>query len=556
MSERAGAAAFLLAVATLVGLSACGMPASTEPVFVRSPEARGAVQDAARVPPEPDGANSATILVQRYLQAAAGANNVDRLAIAQDRVRQFLTEEARANWQKPKSLTVVRAVLGPETPLGGGRSTITAQLFPMGLLSADGVVLQPGGDVAQTVTFEVVTVNGQMRLAQVPYNLMLLSEDGLKSLYKPQQIYFWENQVDRPTLVPDMRYMPLEISVAKRPGEIVRWLTTGPSEWLVPRELKTKDTPVAAQQVLIVNLNSDAAKLGKDDLGRFAQQLRWSIPEHPAIDLRIEGTRNEANSDDYVSQNLAVLPPSDAGAPEKFCVVDHRARPVSGSEESRTPILLAKENSDVVYAAVTREKDLAGLVRVEGGRKVLWIGSLRAGTSSPVYTRTSVVGTRVSRPVWIKRPTPRALVINDGRIFAVTPQTGTADQPVVPVVARKRELPIGVSALSVAPDGRRIALIAGGQVLVATLVFEGGQIGIDDYRVVATTLAVLAVDHPRDRRRADRRHQGLDGVDRDRRHRPGRGSHRGLRGVHHRRAVGPPGQPPRAGSALRHVRGE
>src|SRR5262249_8817918 len=121
-------------------------------------------------------------------------------------------------------------------------------------------------------------------------------------------------------------------------------------------------------------------------------------------------------------------------------------------------------------------KDAIALVRREGkngAKQRLWVGS-RSGASDrngSVYVRTNVYGDKISRPSWLRRPTTQAVVACDGRLFAVPLPTGTNSTEIA--ATPLDPLPAGVSgpvtAVSVSPDGHRLAMVAGGRVVVVPL---------------------------------------------------------------------------------------
>jgi hypothetical protein len=149
-----------------------------------------------------------------------------------------------------------------------------------------------------------------------------------------------------------------------------------------------------------------------------------------------------------------------------------------------------------VSAAIGLKKSKAALVRQEAKTpKVvhrLWVGSLTGtgDTKSPIYAPTNLASAHMSRPVWISRPAPQVLVAADGRLFSArAPLAGHSGELPVTALNLPAAVPRPVTAVSVSPDGRRIALIAGGQVVVAALKLAD-PIAIDDrIGLVRTDLA-------------------------------------------------------------------
>jgi hypothetical protein len=98
----------------------------------------------------------------------------------------------------------------------------------------------------------------------------------------------------------------------------------------------------------------------------------------------------------------------------------------------------------------------------------------------------------MSRPVWINRPSVQALVVADGRLYSAPPpvpgSTAEVEAVNLPLPA---DLPRPVTALSVSPDGRRIAFIAGGQVVIAPLKLDNPiTVGEASPSTIRTDLAV------------------------------------------------------------------
>lgn len=484
--------AILVATASLIpGLAACGVPTSSRPIIRgTAPEApRAAPEPVAHDPQGPDNALSAQDLVQRYLQAAAwgnstGADRPDAVDKAELLARRFLTDSAASQWSAgDRELVLVRVTLGAPHFNPNGSTTIEAVLDPVGILTDVGSV-EPA-TTAGRVAFSFVVVSldgGRRRLDGAPSGLFLNVET-LSTWYDTRTIYFWDTSESTPVLVPDVRYMPKVVTQDKQPSEVWRWLKNGPSSLLsnavqpVPDNLDSSDNVVTEQQhgslVLILNLTSEAARAGAR-LQSLVTQLRWSLrPDTTPVELRIEGVKKkdiDGSSSKYVHSNPSVWPAGEEDSgPDRYAVIDGRATEIDNdSDNGRTrSVLAAPENSDVVSAATakTGDQQVAALVRADGaGRQRLWIGRLNESGAKrePHYVDTGVTASVLSRPVWILRPFPQVLIAVDGRLKVVTEDRARD-------VSVSSELPGGVTAVSAAPDGRRLALVAGGVAGIAPL---------------------------------------------------------------------------------------
>jgi hypothetical protein len=463
--------------------AACGVPSTSDPQRIGEAPSSGPTPAAPPQLPRSDDATSPIELVQNYLKVAAWANvNGDKseeLSQAQSRARAYLVPRISDGWRPGQLVTVGRARVLQAGTDATGRTLVDVQWTSLGKLNDVGAI-EPDQQPAQKLTFVVVAFGAGYRLDVAPPAGLLLSDEGLIDFYEQSQIYFWDQgDPGNALLVPDVRYLPRSIAEPKRPAEIVRWLIAGPVDWLQQAtqtlpEVEVKEEPSIDDGKLVVNLSSKAANLDKAALRQLAIQLRWSVSPVQDVVLRIEGTQTQVATDDFASFNLAARN-DDTEQPERYCVMNRKIRGVDAT--SIAPILDSAENADVVSAAIPLAKDAIALVRREGKngtKQRLWIGS-RSGPSdrnAPVYLRTNLVGDRISRPTWVRRPSVQALVACDGRLFAVPLPSATGQEEVKATAldALPAGVPGPVTAVSVSPDGHRLALVAGGRVVVVPLV--------------------------------------------------------------------------------------
>jgi len=480
--------------------AACGVPSTSDPQRVGEPPSSGPTPAAPPQLPKADDASDPIKLVKNYLKVTAWANingsKSGELGQAQARARAYLVPRISDGWKAGQLLIVGRAQgwqSRPETATG--RTFVDVQWTSLGRLNESGAI-EPDQQTPQTLTFAVIAYGDGYRLDQVPGPGLLLSDEGLGGFYEPRQIYFWDQSDSTASLlVPDVRYLPRSIAEPKRPAEIVRWVIAGPADWLqqaaqAPGVEAKEDASIDNDGRLVVNLSSKAANLDKTALRQLAIQLRWSVNPSQGVALRIEGTPAELSTEDFASFNLAVR--SDDEQPERYCVMDHRIRGVDTI--STASILDSQENAEVVSAAMPLTKDAVALVRREKNAKQrLWIGS-RSGPNDrngPVYIRTNLVGDKISRPSWLRRPSLQAVVACDGRLFAA-PLPSAANQTEIqaaPLDPLPTGVPGAVTAVSVSPDGHRLAVVAGGRVVVVPVV-AGPQLDLGpNFLIVKTEIA-------------------------------------------------------------------
>jgi hypothetical protein len=478
---RSRRSAAVLALAVLLALAGCGVPGSSQPTDVGPAPAAGDPISAAgtvRVPTR-DGASTALELARRFFQAGAVANwdpdreEESRIDDAVEHARQFLVPELRRSWQPGKSVLVVAA------DLIDGLDFVTANLVPVGVLGADGVVgpLPPAGVSPTQVKFQAVSVNGTVLLALTPDSQMpsdvMLSQEGLDTLFEARPVYFWD-KANR-YLVPDRRYVSRGISNEKRVRAIIKQWLAGPSDFIknvvAPQtDITMLDNPSLSGNRVKVNLQPGGQEANQNNaLRRIAWQIRWSIhgpSTTPDVEIQVAGREQLVDADStYLTYNPS-QPRAGQGSPDEdrlFGVLDGRVVPVSPSAMSPS-ILQQPENSGVVLAAVNRATNAAALVRRgENGRPQLWIGR---NNVEPRFVQASfpAAPATLSRPSFVPGGDGRVLIAGDGMLWDVTPDG----------VARSVPLAVGdVTAVSVAPDGARVGLVTGGGAVVASLEASG-----------------------------------------------------------------------------------
>lgn len=483
MRRRAVLAAVLAAG---VGLAGCGIPDET-PVRVDrpGPSPGFSTEGVSADPPLREEASSREQFVDNFLQAAAGDPRDVHL-----RVSSYLAPAVRDGFKETRDeapLNLVRIRGRTVTDNGDGTSTATLQVDQVGVLDGDGRV-NPPALTATTYTFGIGQVEGNSGwFVTTPPDVLLLNVAALDIFYEPQTIYFWN--VERTGLVPDPRYMPRAVSPAGQPTEILDRLIAGPSDLLrdavrrLPAGTQRTGTVPDTGDRLEISLSAEAGAPDYDpaELGR---QLMWSLPEsmRKDLELRIEGQPPRVITEDqaYLDANPAY---SSAETPERFAIYDGRIYRLNSSPNGgRDPlpaIITSAQNHEIVSAALASGSGVtaaAFVVRQGQGQQLLVnaTGGDRPRGLIPVDKVHSAIG----RPVWLKAPLDTGLVVVGGKLYRFGLTGGALTQVGVPDVRGV------ITAVSAAPDGRRIAVVAGGRLYVAA-------VGRDDHSVeVLATRAV------------------------------------------------------------------
>jgi Lipoprotein LpqB beta-propeller domain/Sporulation and spore germination len=467
MRRRLFAAAAALGLA--LAAAGCGVPDRTDVVVDsenRATDVSGPY-GGEELPPGPEGtSNNVEEFVRRFLEAPAGDWEG-----APARVKRFLHPQLQASWQPPREgITVVRLVNGKPDIKPAPSSDVVLDVQQIGVLTNRGT-LEPPTSRAVQYTFTVGPVDspaGGLAVTNAP-PVMLLTDNALSRWYEQRPIYFWDTGQNN--LVPDLRWLPRAAGDDRRPQMLIGWLLGGPVGWLRPSVLELPDGTEQLGNAykkdgrLIVNLSNAATATGQS-LDLLFAQVVWSLRHDffGEVVLQIEWrNRREGSSADYLNRNPAYRS-VDRGE-QRYAVADGVVRRVQieGPEvPAAVPVLDASVNRNVRSAALTNGR--AAVVRVEGGQLVLWVGPDPRGR----FLRTPLKAAAMSRPV-LADGQDVGYVAAGGKLY----QFGF-DRPEVAEVTASG-LPGGVTSVARAPDGRRLAVVAGGGAYLVALGGDGGE---------------------------------------------------------------------------------
>ena len=473
--------ALLAVLLAIVATAGCGVSETRRPVDLGDAEVAGRTAGETRDPPSPTSAFTPSQLVVSYLQAAVGDPKE-----ALNRVREFFVP--KPDWEPSPAITVVRLIGDPSSTRQGSKTQVLVRMQTVGRLNATGS-FDPEGDARpRTETFLVVDEGGrnQFRLEKAPVGLMI-SDTTLERFYAPSPVYFWNRDTERPRLVPDLRYVPLTIALERRINQVVEWQLVGPSPWLEPAVLfqtgvKLKEAVVLRSNgPVVVNLSSAAVSDKPEELRRLADQLRWTVRAHvsgPGVDLQIEGQKlAESIGDGYLAAN----PAAETRDAALFDIDAESGKVVSRSGPKLPPrVLEAKANASVRYAGISADPyNVAAYVNQDDQLTVAKLGAPDAHVSD--------LPGPIGRPVWIPESNDQFLVPAGGMLHVIN--------------ARRRASPITppgigrVDAVSVSPDGRRVALAAGGRAYVGALEVGKGSVKVGSQlrELVPGRMSVAAV---------------------------------------------------------------
>jgi hypothetical protein len=445
-----------------------------------------------------DSTSDRNEFVNNYLSAAAGDYDT-----AVERVKQFMAPDARENFNPPAAPRVIR--LTGDLVVEPGRDTVEIPYQLLGTLGKNGL-MEPSVDAdIDTYELQLEEVVGEGLYVRQAPPLLLLSDKALSSFYDERTIYFWNTE--RTGLVPDIRYLLSDVPIEQEPTIILYWLIGGPAQWLqdavepLPEGTKLESkVPAIRDDRLEIRLSAQAVPTeGADEaMERLRKQLQWSLrtrlPEFLELVVGHQEARTYSGEDFLPSNPAARL----VSAPERYVIYDRTVRrlvePARPSSDL-VPGLAPEANKDVSLAALgTSDTHIfAALVTGTGKNERLRVGNAPLGSQAKL-NEIPGLPTGLGNPVWAITPAEGAegafgLIIAGGRLWRFSAKGGPAQE-----VAWSS--PSGaITAITVAPDGHRVALVVGGRLYRAVLNVSGNGMALTALEQIFSPFSlVTAVD--------------------------------------------------------------
>jgi hypothetical protein len=471
----------VLAVVAALLAGGCGIPDRTDVRVIGAGPSAGFDADDSDAPSEPPAraaASDGRELVANYLQAAAGDPEN-----ALNRVKAFLADDARSGFDVGPEIRVIR--LTNELLYTPSDPEVTFNAQWVGTLRPNGV-LEPLPDSKPAIseyTLRYTTLGGGLYITSAP-DYLLLTDKALDAFYERKTIYFWN--ADNTSLIPDLRYMPRSVPSVQQPTTILNWLVNGPAAWLgdtvhgLPTGTAAPDNvnvPAATDGTLQVALTGQAVPSGDGKaLERLRRQLQWSLRDlvPRTLELKIGNQDPVSYSGvDYQDSNVASRLST---PPERFVIYGGQVRRL-GSPQSTDPVPVLKgaDNKGFSAAAMSASSThtYAAVVSGTGKNRKLRVAAARTGELSDLVDVSAIAG-NLGRPIWAVTPDNDpggaiGLITVDGKLYSF----GT-DGKSAPVDWQSG--PGAISAISVAPDGHRIAIVAGGRLYRTVLDTSGDSL--------------------------------------------------------------------------------
>jgi hypothetical protein len=438
--------------------------------------------------PEPAKDLDVLSVVRDFVRASARPGGDSAAA------RVYLDDEARKSWQPAQGLDIIENTFGTvyatgeDKPADPNERVVIVRGFQVGKLAQDGAFIP----TKQPYTLPVRLrrqLDGQWRIVDPPANLAVIEEDFAKH-YAQVPVYFFAK--DPSALVPDLRYVPARPQ-SELAGRVVDLLLAGPSEGLSGAvrnplgEEATLDNNVnpTADGALLVPL-SGLQDRSKNEKELIVAQVVRSLQNVTASRIRIlsdgaalvEGHLDWRPSE-VPSYEALVAPSADLPG---LMTLDGRIRSLADGRPIPGPA--GAGAYDVQSAAQSISGSQLAIVERTGDGVRLRIGEF--GGEAPVVDQT---GKSLTRPTW--RPSSGDntasgevwTVVDGKRVVRVLriPQGGWTPQPVDATDLTA----IGpITDLRLSRDGVRIAAVAGGKLVVASVIRNSDSVTLRAPRVL------------------------------------------------------------------------
>jgi hypothetical protein len=430
-------------------------------------------QPSVQIQPQPPGAGwSPQEIVEGFLTASANFGNYPQVA------KEYLTQAEAKIWDPSWSAFVYKSgpnVMAPTYPSTAKKST-TATVGIAGTIQAslqgNGSYSVPSGRSSDTQvpSFQLVKgADGQWRISDAPLELLLTS-NSFANDYQPSNLYFFDPLGK--FLVPDPVYVPLRGDLMD--GLVHELITPPPNDWLSGGATKTAFPPktkvsdvVLDGVTAVVDLTGTAiGKASTDVMQRISAQLLWTLSEVTPSGSTSQGVQSvevvvngkawnpPGSQNNQVQTTAHWAPPS--GKSTEFYYVNSAGDLISRAATGDKTFTLAKIGTG--YSRIAVSADGRYLAALHGS--TLYAG-LVGGSLTKQGSGFAAMSWDASDNLWSSQ----------GAQIVMFRSTKNPRQPLAPMVPVEVQ-PSGpfsssgpFTALEVAPDGVRVAMVIGGSEL-------------------------------------------------------------------------------------------
>jgi lipoprotein LpqB-like beta-propeller protein/sporulation and spore germination protein len=425
-------------------------------------------------------------------------NNSGDPTNAHDAARVYLASAAQKTWNRgtaSSTVDIIDSTFSTEGPYTDANSaTVVLQTHLVGTVDEDGS-FQPA-DPNQAADFEITMhlhteSGGQWRILDPPQALLMARSD-FDHYYRPVDVYFFNQTWD--VLVPDQRYVVADPPSGVVP-RIVQLLLDGPSTSLkdavqdaIPLDasLKTnveeqengqitinltsmQDQPSNARQLMVAQIVRS--------LANFGSSVAVESEAQPLVSGHLSWRQN-----DLPNYNVYIGPKATGMVVANSRVLNlNDGTPIRGPAGDGTyNVVTAAESADAT--------ELATVTTDPAGGQVLRIGGINQAETAV----KGLTANQFTRPTWTPSdaagdPSRALWTVADGTVLRVanTPQNSWVASP----VDTSALTPYGqITDLRLSRDGVRVAVVAGGNLLVGEVVVDQGSVSIKQVRLLQPLL--------------------------------------------------------------------
>jgi Lipoprotein LpqB beta-propeller domain/Sporulation and spore germination len=466
--------------------------------------------------PEPPGSGwTPEQVVTGFLTASGSFANGQQVA------REYLTPQYSHKWDPGWSATVFSNgpnVVDKATFAGTGsrkQATVTVAGRVQASLNGNGRYAVPSAKEpeGQPSTFKLVQVNGQWRISDAPKELLLTS-DLFKYDYQLRNLYFFD-----PTghfLVPDPVYVPQQATSADLMNGLVRYLINPPPDWLsgttstasgaintaFPTGTNLSGDVTLGGGTATVNLSGAIAKLPDRTriqvMEQVSAQLLWTLsgsgqggPAVQSVEVSVNNKPpwSPPNSDENpVQHQVSYSPPTGGSRVLYYLDSAGNLRSFDTQANQAKPGKLAHVGKG--YSQIAVSPDGQYLAALRNGS--LYIGPIHGPLSKRYGTGYTTMSWDPADNLWAT--TSDQVVVLRG---AASPRQQLGQPVSVPVVSSDGVSPVlgPFTAVRVAPDGVRVAIIVGGTALYFGAIVppknpQGARVGQTAIKIVLSPFYV------------------------------------------------------------------
>jgi hypothetical protein len=460
------------------------------------------------VPPSPGQGWDPVQIVEGFLAASASFAGQHQVA------RDYLTPQASHDWKPDWSAVVFTngpVVTAPKVTnprrASQGTASVTIGGPIQATLSSKGTYAVAAPLSADTFQYDLVMYNGQWRISNLHHHPLLLTTTEFAADYQLRNLYFFA-QTSNSVLVPDPVYVPLQATQADLMNELVQDLITQPPDWL--NGATHTEFPKGTSLVGNVTVDGGTASV---TLGGAATRVSDAVKEEQ-ISSQLWWTLDGAGQGQQQVQSIALyigdkafVPP---GAQGQGNAVQSQVRykPVNINNPSGGVLYYLGTGGQLmkVTGSAGKPGKPVKVARIGTGYTGLavspngaYVAALRGGNIYTGYTSGVEAGRLISRTAggsftslsWDRDDNLWAA--DSAGVVTLSATAKPVDTPATVAILNQNgsnacgDQPCDVTAVRVAPDGVRIALVFDGKLAFGAIVMA------DQSAAVQASLAASSI---------------------------------------------------------------